>query len=743
VLLIVDDLQWLDQSSAAVLQHLIRRCEEDPVCFLFAARERELRADDELREFVANNRGEHFSDVVVDGLDPRAGADLVRTAGGDDQLSDQVATLVAKRLGFNPFLITATLREGLVEALRDARSTPAAGDPRRHFSAGVIEHFRSKFGRLTDRAKKLATTLAIWGKPVTFQEISTFLTWPEHITIAAMELLISEGVVRLDKNITALKHDLYRDWIYAESSIPLRLCEHRAIADYLANGEQPDGALIAAHYDTAGESERAFHYAMIAASGLISTGAFGEAEHFLRLAIRHAGSEKLRREAEFQLAEHLFLHSSQGECRALYLKLGNLSRPEPRMSVMARARLVQLDLEAAATSIEDIRSAALEVVELAVAVGDVRAAVAALGAATRSLWYGGAFIDCPEELDIAQRLLPLAKEDSIDTAMECKRSAVLAAAIAGKIDLAPAMDLGERSLDNGGVSSSVQAGLHQMRGFVEWMTGDLIAAEGAWSAGLSAAEQAGHLTLIATSRTNLAVAKHYRKPDEDVDETLREALCEAERRGLTADCRVLQANRALFAWENGRFGLASDVVNSELSSARQGILPGNGVILGVAGLLALREGDRRGAHQFLSDALERLLGGKVRSQDPSVVLRLARRLASSDEDLNDCMKMAAQVIESTVHSKVCVWKLDLEIAASARALGDASRALMIATRVRQVASSVGANRVAAVARRIQASFGTSPTAETRALGRKYDQLDTKQRASDLATNPRKLEVGGG
>jgi type IV secretory pathway VirD2 relaxase len=105
--------------------------------------------------------------------------------------------------------------------------------------------------------------------------------------------------------------------------------------------------------------------------------------------------------------------------------------------------------------------------------------------------------------------------------------------------------------------------------------------------------------------------------------------------------------------------------------------------------------------------------------------------------------MAAQVIESTVHSKVCVWKLDLEIAASARALGDASRALMIATRVRQVASSVGANRVAAVARRIQASFGTSPTAETRALGRKYDQLDTKQRASDLATNPRKLEVGGG
>ncbi|HSM37174.1 MAG TPA: AAA family ATPase, partial [Longimicrobiales bacterium] len=49
VLVVVDDLQWLDQSSAAVLQHMIRRCEDEPVLFVLAARERELRVDDELR----------------------------------------------------------------------------------------------------------------------------------------------------------------------------------------------------------------------------------------------------------------------------------------------------------------------------------------------------------------------------------------------------------------------------------------------------------------------------------------------------------------------------------------------------------------------------------------------------------------------------------------------------------------------------------------------------------------------
>ena len=691
VLVIVDDLQWIDQSSAAVIQHLIRRGEEAPVLFLFAARTRELRVNDDLRQFISNNRSRNFISIELNALERTAARDLIEAAGIDEELVGERAEQVALRLDCHPFLITTALREGLAKEISLEPSFPATRH--QHLSAPISEYFGAKLSSLDDAEKDLATTLAIWGRPVSFSELTAYLECDERDLIATVERLTLSNVASLQKNTIDFRHDLYRDWLYAESSTPRRVCEHNRIAVHLSGQPKASKALVAVHFDAAGKSREACYHALVAASELRGNGAFAEAEHFLRMALRHAGDEITACECQFQLAEHLFQHAGQNECRAIYERLSRSKQGPTKLWAMARARLAQLDLESSAKP-SDVHSRAWEAVDGAIEAGVIRAAVAGLSAATRSLWYGGSKGGCSKELGWAQRLLPQAANDSLEAEVECVRAAVLAS-VMEECDPGQRTSIRRLLAAPDSIPPATRAALLHMDGFVEWMRGSLVKAEDSWSKALTLAEEAGHVTLTVTTRINLAVAQHYRSPQADVDPSLQAALTEATKRGLIADAAVLTANRALFAWENTRPNLARRILQAEADhlTAKNG--HGSGVLLAVAGFVALHSGKGESARRYSRAALETLFEGQTRSQDPAVSIRLARRLARSQDELAACERIARRALESTVHSQVCGWRLELELASCVGARGDRVRAATMADVVIQAARDAGANRVVA------------------------------------------------
>lgn len=109
LLMLVDDLQWVDQESAAALGFAARRLRDDPVCFLWAARSGSIPP-----QFV-----EGMPSLTLAGLSATDARALV-----PEQLADSVVELLANSTGGNPLGILE-----IASRLSDAQRVGAAPLP--------------------------------------------------------------------------------------------------------------------------------------------------------------------------------------------------------------------------------------------------------------------------------------------------------------------------------------------------------------------------------------------------------------------------------------------------------------------------------------------------------------------------------------------------------------------------------------------------------------------------------------
>lgn len=121
VMLALDDVQWADEESVALIVFLARRLKTSPVCPVVAVRDEELPVAPGLRELMNELGREHLLSVVsLTGLGAPDTARLVRALAPSDvdgrALARIESEICAASRG-NPFVVIETMR-----ALRDARS---------------------------------------------------------------------------------------------------------------------------------------------------------------------------------------------------------------------------------------------------------------------------------------------------------------------------------------------------------------------------------------------------------------------------------------------------------------------------------------------------------------------------------------------------------------------------------------------------------------------------------------------
>ena len=697
VLVLIDDLQWLDQSSAAVLQHVIRRCEEDPVLLVFAARERELRVNDELREFVANNRGAHFTDVELGVLDEKASEELVKDALMITQtsaLSEPPAGL-ADKLGGHPFLITESIQSGFALRGRPRRNDSDLNQ-HRVLSSGLDNYFSNVFSGLQPDAVELATTLGVWQGAASLKTFTKFLKWSEDRAVKAAENLLKRGIIDCLVHGVDFKHGLYRDWVYAKTSIPRRIQLHHSIGVYISSPPHNDYPTATMHYAKAGESSEAYRYALAAAHTLELEGAFPEAEHFLRLATHHSRTENERQAAESQLANHLFLHSSHKDAKTIYERLAAdtlASTSGSRFRLLAKARLVQIHVTSADADYGQLCLEALRVMNQSLGENNPEAAAAALNAVTRCMWYGGNSQHASAALNAASTLMKT-PASVIDSEIENARLAILLVTLAQDREVAFRILRRTQAKSQGPLSPHVVASLAQIEGIVMWAFGDLGDAVDAWLRALAAAREGGSILFLTTSLINLSVALHYLEPSRDVDHFLEEATAEARRHGFSSEESSAQGNRALFAWENRRLDRVTAILEPGDSRAVPGDGPGAGVILSVRGLMEARRGEMQQAESLLEQALHDVREGPSRCQDPSALLQLSQVIAKTPSKLRRAREVAEEIRGSVLVGQVCEWKVGLEWARIATQTGDPALAVSASEAIGDAARRARAERVA-------------------------------------------------
>jgi DNA-binding CsgD family transcriptional regulator len=258
---VIDDAQWLDQSSAQVLAFVARRLEAESVVLLFA--EREPRERDELAR---------LPELPLHGIS-NAGARELLASVISGPLDDHVAERIIAETRGNPLALLE-----LPQSLAPAELAGGFGLatalplPRR-----IEESFRERAAQLPRDSQRLL--LAAAAEPIGDPTLLWRAVDQLGVPAEAAEAAEAAGLITLGARVT-FRHPLLRSAIYRAASEEDRRSVHRALADASDPKTDPDRrawhrahATLVPDEEVAGELERSADRAR-ARGGLAATAAF-------------------------------------------------------------------------------------------------------------------------------------------------------------------------------------------------------------------------------------------------------------------------------------------------------------------------------------------------------------------------------------------------------------------------------------------------------------------------------------
>jgi class 3 adenylate cyclase/tetratricopeptide (TPR) repeat protein len=271
LVLIVEDLHWIDEGSQAMLHGLIEGMEGTPTLVLVNYRPEHCPAWEESPAFEA---------IELQPLDRGDTAKLLRDLAGEHPSLDGVDEPIHERTRGNPFFIEEIIRElaesGYLEGERGgyrlARPIEDAGVP-----VTVQAVLGARIDRLGRDAKQLLQVASVLGKEVSGEALGMAAGLDASSMEAALRELIDGGFLYeaelYPERVLAFRHPLTREVAYGTQLASQREATHAAAALAMIELEPPErhderAALIADHLKQGGEtleaarwSARAAHWA--------------------------------------------------------------------------------------------------------------------------------------------------------------------------------------------------------------------------------------------------------------------------------------------------------------------------------------------------------------------------------------------------------------------------------------------------------------------------------------------------
>ena len=271
LVLIVEDLHWIDEGSQAMLEGLVEGLDGTPTLVLVNYRPEHQPA------WAGSPR---YETVELQPLDRADTVKLLRDLAGEDPSLDGIDELIHERTGGNPFFIEEIVRElteseylqGERGSYRLAKPIEDAGVP-----VTVQAVLAARIDRLDPTAKHLLQIASVVGKEVSGEALWMTAGHDSETMERTLGDLIDGGFLYeaeiYPERVLAFRHPLTREVAYGTQLAEQRAATHAAAARALIELEPPErydelSALIADHLRQGGEtleaarwSARAAHWA--------------------------------------------------------------------------------------------------------------------------------------------------------------------------------------------------------------------------------------------------------------------------------------------------------------------------------------------------------------------------------------------------------------------------------------------------------------------------------------------------
>ncbi len=265
---LVDDLHWIEASSAALLHYAMRRLAGSAVSFALAGRAGELEDNAAAQNLIAALAQSRRLTRIA--LRPLGDAEARALVGTVAQVADP-DRIVAQAQG-NPLML-----------LELAGSQDAAGE-----SSGLLEHIlATRIARLSQGAGELLDWASAFGHSFPLDVLVAALgVGPGRVDQQLSELERHDLICAVGDDAYAFSHDLIQQAVYGRVSQPRRRLMHKSIAKSLS-GEMHARPEIC--------SELAYHAGLGGEHELAARASVGAGEHGLRVFANREAAEIARR----------------------------------------------------------------------------------------------------------------------------------------------------------------------------------------------------------------------------------------------------------------------------------------------------------------------------------------------------------------------------------------------------------------------------------------------------------------
>jgi tetratricopeptide (TPR) repeat protein len=300
LLLILEDLDFADRSSLELFRFVARQTRTEPIVILAEYTGAEAEREQTLREIEQSLVGSGGSVVLEVGPLAEAGSEaFIREALdlGDEDVADLTRTVHAWSQG-NPFFMTGTLR-GLIESgavRREGAGWTWDALDAIQLPRSVRDTVLVWMGMFSDRAVSLARSLAVAGRPISY-EVARHISEMDDAALAQTldELVRNQILVESEDRWTlvySFRHPLIRETLRTELALSARRDFHARLAEsleaYYGESAIEHADELAYHFGRARPGvggTKSIHYLEIAGSAALARQANREARDYFREAL--------------------------------------------------------------------------------------------------------------------------------------------------------------------------------------------------------------------------------------------------------------------------------------------------------------------------------------------------------------------------------------------------------------------------------------------------------------------------
>ncbi|MSP60181.1 MAG: serine/threonine-protein kinase PknK [Myxococcales bacterium] len=283
LVLFVDDLQWGDLDSAALLSELLGPPLAPPILLIACFRTADTESSPLLKLLIEQRRRERVGidvrEIEVKPLEREEAQRLAARILRDDSITGEgLAAAIAGEAAGSPFFVHELARHSLMPDHR--RSFPSV--------MRLDEVLLDRIGRLDPAARRLLDVVAVAGRPVS-QQVAVRAAGVAPADREAVAVLRAARLIVTGSSPEAPQletyHDRIRQTVATNLPLPASREVHLQIAQALEALPDADPQALVMHYRDAGDGERAGRYAIAAAERAARALAFDRAAELYRLAL--------------------------------------------------------------------------------------------------------------------------------------------------------------------------------------------------------------------------------------------------------------------------------------------------------------------------------------------------------------------------------------------------------------------------------------------------------------------------